>query len=488
MIFKIDILIIYADADNQSTARSKGWMTDFKRFLELMMIQLLGEKPNVLLKSEHDSLTGVNLKEVAILIPMLSQAFIKSGKCLDTLEEFITITKTDPPRIFKTLKEPLTIDEQPSKLRDLIGFNLYSVDANSGETADYEDFFSQEAAQDFWMKMVDLAYDIHETLLLLKFKEEKSAIEPIFSRRSIYLAETSHDLIIQRNIIKRELLRHGYKVLPDHTLPKNITDLKKVIKKEIEESSLSIHLIGNSYGEIPEGADRSVVDIQNQIAAEKSSTLKDKSEFSRLVWITPNLQYASEKQQAFVENIKRDLSSTEGAEIMQTPLEDFKNIVREELIEVGIDKKLNRKHLHDTRVNGKANIYLLYDKLDENDVMPIKRLLEKSEYNILLPIFSGELLDLRQYHISNLRNLDIAIIYQGAVNNDWVRMKLLDLLKAPGFGRRKPIVGKVIISKNDKKIDISAYKNHKIKIIDGAKKNSLDDLKLFLEDIKEIKS
>lgn len=483
MTFKIDILIIYADADNEPIERARGWVTEFKRFLELMLIQVLGEKPNIMLKSEHDSVTASDMKEVGTLVPILSPAFVESGECLDTLEEFYKTIKTDNQRVFKVLKRPLTIEEQPGKLRGLIGFDLYKISMDSGEVTDYEDFFSLEAEQDFWMKMVDLAYDIHESLILLKQKGSKAGVKPIFSRRSIYLAETGHDLTIQRNIIKRELQRHGYKVLPDHTLPQNLTELKNEIKKEVEESSLSIHLIGNSYGEIPEGSDRSIVDIQNQIAAEKSSTLKDKSEFSRLIWISPRLQHASEKQLTFIEGIKRDMTSTEGAEILQTPLEDFKNIVREELIEVGIDKKLNKSA--SGNANNKANIYVLYDKTDEKEVAPVKKLVETSGFNVLLPSFKGELLDLRQHHIANLRDFDAAIIFQSNVNDQWVRMKLLDLLKAPGFGRRKPIKGKAIFSKKENKMDLTAYKNHNIMVIDGTQKDAMDSIKVFLEEITE---
>ncbi|ELR69995.1 hypothetical protein C900_04422 [Fulvivirga imtechensis AK7] len=483
MAFEIDILITYADADNQPAESGNGWVTDFKRFLELMLQQVLGEKPKMLLKSEHDSITGGDVKKIGILIPILSPSFIASGECLDTLEEFLKAAKSDFPRVFKVLKKPITFEEQPTKLRELIGFDLYNMDLDTGRIEDYKDFFSTEAEQNFWMKMVDLAYEIHESLISLEQKSKRADVKPLFSRRSIYLAETGHDLTIQRNIIKRELQRHGYKVLPDHTLPQNVNELKKVIKKEVEESSLSIHLIGNSYGEIPEGSDKSIVDIQNQIASEKSSLLKDKSAFSRLIWISPHLNHASEKQIAFIESIKRDMASTEGAEILQTPLEDFKNIVREELIEVGIDKKLNR-HTEEAVQNGKVKVYMLYDKLDEKDVEPIKKFIAKSGFAVLEPSFEGGLLTLRQHHITNLRNFDAAIIYQGGVNDQWVRMKLLDLLKAPGFGRRKPVKGKAIISKKEEKLDISSYKSHNIMVIDGSKKDSLDSLKVFLEELK----
>jgi len=482
MAFDIDILIVYSDSDNkQASETGNGWVTDFKRFLEMMLIQVLGSKPNIMMKSENDSITAANLEKVGTLIPILSEAFMGSGECLDIIEDFYkNIKPNNPERMFKVLKTPLSLDDQPSKLKDRIGYDLYFINPESGEIEDYTDFFGPEAEKNYWMKMVDLAYDLHESLLVINESANTSEVKSIYSRRTIYLAETGHDLTVQRNIIKRDLQRHGYKVLPDHNLPQDIASLKPQLKKDIESCDLSIHLIGSSYGEIPEGSDQSVVDIQNQIATERSLETKDKATFSRLIWISPNLQNASEKQLAFIENIKRDLASSEGAEILQTPLEDFKNIVREELIEVGIDRRLSKAK---NAKNGQPSIYVLHDKIDEKETREIKKAIESSGYKVLTPTFDGELLDLRQHHITNLRSFDAAIIFQGKVNDQWVRMKLLDLLKAPGFGRRKPVKGKAIISNKDKSIDLSAYQNHNITVINGDSKTAMDSLKSFLEEL-----
>lgn len=482
MAFDIDILIVYSENDNQQVSDTgNGWVTDFKRFLEMMLTQVLGEKPNVMLKSEHDTITAANLKKVGTVIPILSENFISSGACLDIVEDFHKVSKSDEAqRLFKVLKSPLSMEDHPAKLKELIGYDLFFVNPESGEVEEYKDFFGPDAEKNYWMKMVDLAYDLHEALILLKQKSGSKDVKSIYARRTIYLAETGHDLTVQRNIIKRDLQRHGYKVLPDHTLSKEIGNLKKEIAKDLKECTLSIHLIGNSYGEIPDGADRSVVDIQNQLATERSTEIKDKSAFARLIWISPNLQNASEKQLAFIDNIKRDLASAEGAEILQTPLEDFKNIVREELIDVGIDKKFST---YDSSNDSTSSIYILHDKIDEKETKAIKEAVKEAGYRVLTPSFDGELLELRQHHISNLRDLDAAIIYQGKVNDQWVRMKLLDLLKAPGFGRRKPVKGKVIISSKDDTIDLSAYQNHDITLIGGDSKAALENLKSFLKDL-----
>jgi hypothetical protein len=248
------------------------------------------------------------------------------------------------------------------------------------------------------------------------------------------------------------------------------------VRKDVAEANLSIHLIGNAYGEIPEGADRSIVDIQNKLAAEESLAKKArKEEFSRLIWIAPNLKNASDRQKAFIDLIRRDVEAQEGAEILQNPLEDFKNIMREELLE-------SQDSASDD-FNGKS-IYLVHDRVDHAEVKPFKEVIEKSGFKVLMPEFEGELLDLRKKHIDNLRNFDGAIIFKGKVNDQWVRMKVLDLLKAPGFGRNKPIKGKAILTDTKPTSTLESFRNQNMTLIAGDPRNSIESLKTFLEEFK----
>jgi len=478
MVFDIDVLIIFADNDNTANKTELGWISQFKKFLELMLTQVLGEKPNVMLKGEYDSITSPTLNNAAVLISILSKDFIQSGRCLDNVESFfksIEPSAKNRNRVFKILKSPLGLQEQPPRLRELIGYDMYQIDPDSGEIKDYTDYFSTEAERQYWMKIVDLAYDIYDSLLFLKDDSSKVEVKNIFRRKTIYLAETGHDLSVQRNIIKRELQRHGYVVLPNQTLPNNLTDLERLVRKDLEESNLSIHLIGSSYGELAQGSDKSVVDIQNKLAAEKSLKSKEnKIEYSRLIWISPNLANASERQKGFIENIKRDVEAQEGAEILQTPLEDFKNIMREELVGVSEKKAMEE--------NGGRSIYLMHDRIDHNDVIPFIDLIEKSGFKVLMPEFEGELLELRKKHIENLRNFDAAIIYKGKVNEQWVRMKALDLLKAPGFGRKKPIIGKALVAAAGSKMNFDAFKSQNLRVFEGDQQRSIESLKTFLQE------
>jgi hypothetical protein len=217
-----------------------------------------------------------------------------------------------------------------------------------------------------------------------------------------------------------------------------------------------------------------VLDIQNKLAAEHALIKRSRKEdFSRLIWIAPNLRNASEKQKAFIESLRRDIEAQEGAEILQNPLEDFKTIMREELVA--------SRHAHpDVVTSSGKTIYFVHDKVDHQQVLPLVEFIQKSGFNVVFPAFEGDLMEVRKKHIENLRKFDGAIIYKGKVNDQWVRMKVLDLLKAPGFGRTKPIQGKAIVSE----APLDNYKNQDVTIISGDSNKSIDSIKTFLQDIK----
>ena len=124
----------------------------------------------------------------------------------------------------------------------------------------------------------------------------------------------------------------------------------------------------------------------------------------------------------------------------------------------------------------------MHDRIDVHDVKPIKEVLEKSGFRVLVPEFEGELLELRKKHIENLKNFDAAIIYKGKVNEQWVRMKALDLLKAPGFGRKKPIIGKAILTAPGSTMNVESFRSQNLQVIESDPNRTAASLKSFLQE------
>jgi len=463
---EIDILINYSETDNKAKDGNNGWVNSFEKFLQTILSQVLGANPVIVSKSDADSLTKTELKNTGVLVSIISNEMVKSGPCLDAIEEFYSAKKS-AARVLKVMKEEVGFDLLPAKLNQLIPYDLYNTEGDDS-TAFY-DFFGPEAESIYWMKLVDLAFDINE--LLYEQKNNAKNIKPLFNRKSIYLAFTGNDLSIQRNVIRRELQRHGFKVLPDHNLSTKLDDLTDEINKNLSECVFGIHLLGNSYGDIPEGSDRSVVDLQNKLASQIET--KEGSKMQRLIWINPDQKKSSDKQKAFLENLQRDVAALEGAEVLQTPLEDFKNIMREEIFaneNFGIQEE---ETFHVDKK--KLNVYLIYDKIDKDSVSSTIKLLVKEGFNVIEPDFDKNLLEIRKGHLEKLKHLDLAIVFQEKVNTNWVRMKLLDLLKAPGLGRVKPIVGKAILVGEGIELTKDSFENYEVDLIKFNGKKSTED-------------
>jgi len=462
---EIDILIIYSEPDNQPEDGNEGWVSSFQKFLQSILSQVLGANPVIVLKSDTEALTKTELKNTGVLVSIISNKMVKSGPCLDAIEEFCS-TKKSNARVLKVMKEEVGFELLPAKLNQLIPYDLYNTESLEKNIPAFYDFFGPDAENIYWMKLVDLAFDINE---LLHEQENKTKnIKPLFNRKSIYLATTGNDLSIHRNIIRRELQRHGFKVLPNHNLSTKLEDLTAEINKHLSECIFGIHLLGNSYGDIPEGSDRSVVDLQNRLASQFETKAGEK--IQRLIWIKPNQSKSSDKQKIFLENLQRDVTSLEGAEVLQTPLEDFKNIMREEIFANEKFGEAEEKNFHID--DKKLNVYLIYDKIDKKSITPTIKLLIKSGLNVIEPSFDQDLLEIRKNHLEKLKQLDLAIVFQEKVNTNWVRMKLLDLLKAPGLGRTKPIVGKAIIAADGLEFKADSFKDYEVEIIQSTNKKS----------------
>ena len=206
-----DIIISYSEKDNESEKGKNGWVTDFSRFLTIMLTQVLGKKPSITLKSEGSDLTVSELENTGLLISVLSPHLINSGQCLDAIEEFYKVNgDSSTKRLFKVLKANVAYEDQPAKLKDALSYELFDLDYDSADSVVFDDYFGPAAENVYWMKMVDLAYDVHESLLMIKESESKEGIKPLYKRETIFLAETGQDLNVQRNVIRRELQRHGY--------------------------------------------------------------------------------------------------------------------------------------------------------------------------------------------------------------------------------------------------------------------------------------
>lgn len=496
-----NITLIYSEKDDQPIDGMKGWVTNFHKFLSTLLYQITREEPIIKMVNESN-FTPSELDDADVIVAILSENLADHKEITTVLDNYGRQLKSNNQlladgiaRFFKVLMRPFDADEALPELEDLLTYDFYLVDPLTGDPQEFTRFFGSDAERGYWMKLVDMAYDINHVIHAQQMMESEGIYESVPREKTVYLASTGVDMVIQRDIIKRELIRHGYKVLPNHSLPKEAKALNRMVREDLDQCRLSIHMVGEDYGYKPRGSDLSVIDIQNRIASdythqmsERNKELKneEKQPFSRLIWLSPDLKNVTERQKIFIEDLKSDAASLEEAEVLQIHLQELKSIIREELVTGGrFNVKSNVRGIDIVKEDEKIKmIYLIADKRDIHSIEDIRGYLRKEGFNVVAPSYEGDLVDLRYIHQENLRRCDASIIYYGQSSEEWIKTKLQDLLKAPGFGRQKPLLAKAVYVPEQKELDLKQFEKHDAMVLGNNGGFSPDHLQPFLTKIE----
>jgi hypothetical protein len=445
--FANHFFISYAHIDNQYfQGGNRGWIDLLHERLEVRLAQLLGKPPRIWrdrrLKGYEvfDETIVIELSRSAILISVVSPRYIDSESCRSEVENFFRLANQtggvqlgDKRRVFRVVKTHVPFEQHPTGLRDLLPYEFYERNEASGRVYEFDHEISGQGDKDkrYWNKFEDLAWDLHE---LIKYLESPNP-NTSSSGATIYLAETTSDLSGERDRVRRELAQYGHSVLPDKALPLEASALKSAVRDYLQRSRLSVHFIGEHYGIIPEMEhDRSVVRMQQELAVERG----DDAQFSRLIWMPPGLQPKDERQQKFVLDLQNSFTSHNGSELLQVKLEDLKTIIQ---------SKLTQKPKSEPVVSVQASavrIYLVCDQQDAVAVEPLRNSLLDQGYETILPLSEGSDAEVFEDHKENLLLCDAVLIFQGRASEGWLRMKLRELLKLPGYGRTTPLLSKSI--------------------------------------------
>ncbi len=469
MPFTHDIFISYGHLDDLNPfGQQKGWVDLLHERLLVLVGQALGYEPTIWRDGHNlqgnDELTGAisaGITSALLLVPVITPRYVQSDWCNREMDAFHAC---EPPpstaapgfrsRVFKVVKTPLPKHLkklEPAQIQNLIGYEFYAQDAESGLLTEFSPEPTDKA---YWRMLNRLVGDITKTLIELKHSGQKQtgplvmpavapAAAPLSSAspekangssaaKIVYLAETTSDLANERALVRDELQQRGFGVLPEQKLPLDeVKQTENTIRAALARCALSVHLVGTRYGSTPEDDARSVVRIQEQLAAEHGAA---NASFLRLLWMptglmTEALPISDERQTSFVTELQKRI--TAGAELLQTSVEDLKTRVVE---------KLNPPAT--TLARGATpsklkQVYLICESRDRSLIRPIKEYLFKQNMEVITWLDEGGTDTLMEYHRKNLKECDAALVYFGSGDEPWVRKNLEDLQKAYGYGREE---------------------------------------------------
>lgn len=448
MNYEKDVFISYAHLDNQPlTPEQQGWVSQFHASLERALTWNLGHKAAIW---RDRKLCGndifpqeivAQLANVAILVSVLSPCYVESEWCRREVEEFCKaaehngkIVVGNKPRIIKVIKRPPKSQEHlPPFMKDVIGYEFY-IDKD-GRPLELDPAWGPDLAQQFTQKINDLAYDIWK--LIENLDSTTACATPVLSSKpSIYLGQCGHDRKEDRDHLLSDLKRHGYPVFPDKPLPMGDEEsFVAEVSQLLTRCNLSIHLVGSSYGAIPDGPrQKSVVVLENELAVARSKA----GGLSRIIWLPDGTVPKCEEQQQFIEALGRDPEAQYGADLITTGLEDLKGVIHATL------QKLERPELQPAKQArfevGPKLIYVICDKSDLEATLGVRRCLMEKGFEVETPAFGGKAGAVRKANQETLTQCDAAILFYGVGDEAWKRTVENDLHKANAYRDAKPLV------------------------------------------------
>ncbi len=480
MPFDEDIFISYAHLDNQPLAEGlDGWVEALHKRLKILLAQLLGEDVSIWRdrKLQGNDVFGETLVERVsrsrVLVSVLSPRYVKSEWCVRELETFCRaaqgsggLTVGDKSRVFKVLKTHVPIDEHPEAVRGLLGYEFYEYDAERGRAREFSPEISPQKDPRYWAALDDLAWDIKLTLDKVRAAEAQPApaaagqpaavsAEEQPPEKTVYLAASTKDVAEERDRLRRELQQRGYLVLPDRELSLCEPEFSETVREHLSRASLSAHLVGSSYGIVPEGAELSVVQLQERLAAERGAAGQG---FTRLIWVPPGLDPREERQRRFVGELHTQLGS--GAELLQTSVEDLKLRVLEKLT-----PKQKAAPAADADPDAPKRVYLICDNRDQEEVQPIDDFLYEQGFEVIPSVFDGDSAQVAQFHRESLLSCDAALVYYGNANQMWLRSKLWDLQKAQGWGRPEPLRARAVYVSGPESAEKQRFRTREVPVV-----------------------
>jgi hypothetical protein len=498
--FDYEVFISYAHLDNEPLPdKEKGWIEQFGELLDRLLGEELGAAPKIwrdnMLRGD-DFITEAILDQmprIAVMVSVLSPRYLKSEWCLKELKHFCEAAKQtggfrigNKSRIYKVVKTPIRGDE-PETLKDIKGYEFYQIKDKSGRPQwfAFDEEFGLEARVNFLNKVGDVAYDMAnliETLRKQAVNEQSvdptdtvTTVAPEFieppSAGCVYLAEVTPDLAQEWENIRRDLLQRRYRVLPEHPLPKKLDELEKAVRADLAQCSLSIHLVGNEYGESPDDDTRSYVYLQNELAAERAS---DKA-LARLIWMPKESKPEGAEQAEFVKELL-EASPVGNTDLLQTSLEDFKTTIQDTL--KGKKKAAPEPVIIESSI---PLVYIICDRADVETgaVKPLEIYLNALGYDTALPATKTDEADVRQDHEEKLKTCDAALVFWQSAPRLWLLTKLDDLQKIRGYGRARDLLAKAIFVTGEATVEKQRFRSLDVPFV----KNFGENTQLKLEEL-----
>jgi hypothetical protein len=209
--------------------------------------------------------------------------------------------------------------------------------------------------------------------------------------------------------------------------------------------ALSVHLVGDSYGAVPDGPTGKSVSIhQNELAVARcrSGCLK------RLIWLPQGTRSKQAHQQAFIKALHQDAKAQFGADLIAGDIEELRAAIHATLSKIEqLEPKQPECDATEAQTDAGESTKLIYFICDEKDrkaSVPVRKLCKQLGFEVVLPAFEGDASQVRKTNQQNLASCDAVFLFYGAGDEAWKRTIDNELKKMAGYRSGKPLPAKYI--------------------------------------------
>ena len=464
-----DVFISYSHIDNQAFGDpGGGWVDIFHSHLQNFVNVHVGRRTDVW---RDRRLTGAEvfaaeieqqLQRSAVLISVVSPGYVQSEWCNRELVAFTNAAQSrgdlrvgNLQRVVKVLRLPVERSALPALLDEALGAQFYRVDPASGRARDLLLDPASDALQLFRARVDDVAQDLARLLTAMASHSgpETASTETTNGAASsslpagetkaeiVFLAWTTGDLNEEREKLRRELEARRYRVLPSGAPPIEAEGVRERVIAALREARVAIHLIGAHYGFVPEGDDRSILELQADDATYKVA----ESRAARVFWLapgTPGDPPTDPRLKALLTRVQQPSpQSGRAADVLANQtIEVLKTLVLDRLAQAAQAAQAAKPAAANAPAvaPASARVYLICDERDHSDITPLQDCLFDQGLEVRLPLFEGDAEQIRTEHFETLKESDGVLIHWGHGNEGWVRAMARDMSKVFGLGRQAP--------------------------------------------------
>ncbi|MCK5538379.1 MAG: hypothetical protein KAI79_16245 [Bacteroidales bacterium] len=290
---------------------------------------------------------------------------------------------------------------------------------------------------------------------------------------TICIAWSSIELSSYRKLLASELQHNGYNVVL-----LNYNESKTSLLDKFKNCEYIIHPFGSHKSE-KLAIDNTPSDrYQMDIASEYIQTEED-TVIKRFVWEMPIKSKVDDENLAYLNNLATDKYLLANADYLKIDFSKFKALIISEIRNRETEESFALQHS-----NTIVNILGIYQDAVNIEV----ELASKIKYNISPSIqlinLPDSFMTLRRFR-AYLIDAEVVIIFYFEENTKWLKSKLIEIMKAPGYGRKKNWVAKYIITL-DKSIIDDKLLTDDFEIIELNETNFLRKLQTDIENYKLI--